>query len=145
MVKPSGALFFKVPAAATKNDWYWFDALGQLDVDGNKKPLTDLLRSERELPPTSRKMLADLIERGVPAPNNRPPTPAYTMSETEQLHCSAHRDVKALVQGNLPWPYQGPLEGKMPLQEALNMVASKYNLNPSTLASSYKRGKRRSK
>jgi hypothetical protein len=130
MTKPSGALFFKVPAAATRNDWYWFDALGQLDVEGNKKPLCDLLRSGVTLPPTSRKMLADLIERGVPAPSHRPTTPAYTASETEQLYFHAHRKVKALVKDG------------MPLKDALAKVAIEHRLNASTLASSYKRGKR---
>jgi hypothetical protein len=130
MPKPTGATCFRGSAATTREDWPWLEALGELDFAGNKKPLTDLLRSDRELSPIVRELLADLIERGVPYPTHRPTTPAYTTSRTEQSDFWAHRDIKALVKSG------------MPLKDALGKVASEHGLNVSTLRSSYKRGKR---
>ena len=69
--------------------WNWLEALDALDRDGDKKPLTDLLRSDCEIPKEVREWLADLIERGVPRSPNRPRTPAYIISDVSLLHLLA--------------------------------------------------------
>jgi hypothetical protein len=80
--------------------WNWIQALDQLEArswlgeGGDKKPLTDLLRSDCELPKEVREWLADLIERGVPPSPNRPRTPAYTISDVSLLHLIAVKIVR---------------------------------------------------
>jgi hypothetical protein len=144
---PTGATSFHIPAAATRDDLLWMEALGELDFAGDRQPLIDMI-SKSNLSPIVRELLIDLIKRGIDKPSRRPTTPIYTLSEIDRVNFLAHRDVKALVQGKPHQTGKAGLpalvhKGKMPLAEALKKVADKYGINPRTLASSYKRGNRR--
>jgi hypothetical protein len=62
----------------------WAQAVYAIDVRGNKKPLIDMLKSNREIPNEARIYLADLIDRyEFKRPNHRPRTPAYDRSRAE--------------------------------------------------------------
>ena len=62
----------------------WIDAFKMVDQHGDKKPLTALLRSKRELPAVAREYLADLIERRMkPVPKYRPRIAVYDQSDIE--------------------------------------------------------------
>ena len=87
----------------------WIGALDQLDRLGDKKPLTDLLRSERDLSLTARYYLADLIERGVKKAMGRRRTPAYNMSKAEGEMWLACEDVSMYVNYGAPKVRHGKL------------------------------------
>lgn len=101
--------------------WNWIEALDALDRGSDKKPLTDLLRSDCELPKKAREWLADLIERGVPPNDGRPRGPAYTISDTSLVHLLAVRLVHKYRQ-------QG-----MSAEDALKEVAKESGLNETSL------------
>jgi|tagenome__1003787_1003787.scaffolds.fasta_scaffold20986081_2 hypothetical protein len=104
----------------------WVVALERLDAFGDKKPLTDLLRSERVLPLRARHYLADLIERGVKRPMGRRRTPAYNMSPTELDLWFACRDVGDLVR-----------EGLSVAVALAKVVARRPSINPTKLENAY--------
>lgn len=127
---PGGGLSYDIRDNSLLEDDDWVAALDQLDRRGDKKPLTDLLRSSRELPPRAREYLADMIERGVPSPATRPRTPAYRMSEIDFQLMLANKAVRSYVTSG------------MPVKEALRKVAHDLQLNEGELATAYagKRG-----
>jgi hypothetical protein len=74
---------------------WWEDALDQLDQDGDKKRLTQLLRSDLALTPLAREWMADLIEcRCVPLPRGRRKTLAYRPTDKAIDHWLARDDIK---------------------------------------------------
>ena len=75
----------------------WIEAIERLDKRGDKAPLTSLLRSKRGMPDKAREFLADLIERGVARPPNRPRTPAYNMSDADAKMFLAAKDVRGYL------------------------------------------------
>ncbi len=113
--------------------WNWIEALDQIeerpwlsDNGSNKKPLTDLLRSDCELPKEVREWLADLIERRcVPLPVGRPRTPVYTISDTSLLHLLA-----------VQWVRKYRREG-MSEEAALEEIAKECNINVTSLRLSF--------
>ena len=101
-------------------DW-WVDALASLDQLDDKKPLTEMLRSDCELSPLAREYLADLIERGVPSPPNRPRKPSYSISEVFMSHRLALGDIAAYRKAG------------MSKDDALEKAANEHSLNATAL------------
>jgi hypothetical protein len=111
-------------------DDHWVAALDKLDRLGDRKPLTALLRSDCEIQPSVREHLANLIERGVPAPENRPPTASYKFSKIDTMWHFAREAVEAYTQRG------------MPRKDALRKVAGEINKTVGQLTDSLRRGKR---
>jgi hypothetical protein len=108
-------------------DDHWVAALDKLDRLGDRKPLTDLLRSDCEIQPSVREHLANLIERGVPAPKNRPPNPSYKFSKIDTTWYFARERVQAYTQRG------------MSRKEALEKVAGEIGRTVGQLVDNLKR------
>jgi hypothetical protein len=81
----------------------WIEALVALDQGKDKKPLTDMLRSDCALSSNVREYLADLIERHcTPLPRGRPKTPAYTIGDKNIAHFIALKFVQAYRRAGMP-------------------------------------------
>lgn len=104
----------------------WVAALDQLDRLGDKKPLTALLRGDRELMPSVRHYIADLIERGVPKAIGRPRTPAYNISNAEAMLLLGCRRVAEHV-----------ADDGMTVADALALVGQQLGIHYETLNNAY--------
>lgn len=64
----------------------WVTALQAIDKRADKKPLLNLLKSDRDLSKDVRLYLADLLERyELKKPKHRPPTPAYDRTDADAM------------------------------------------------------------
>jgi hypothetical protein len=101
----------------------WIDALEQIDQNGNKAPLLELLRSRRELPHDAREFLADLLERyQLTRAAHRPRTPAYDLSDSESRLTLAKEFVRAHRASG------------MSFKDAVEMAAKDWSIDESKLA-----------
>jgi len=117
---------FWIDRTKLRIDEDWLNAFKAVDEKGDKKPLTALLRSGRELAPAVRDFLADLIERKtVPVPPHRPKTPAYDQSDAEAWLLLAIESVHGYV--NEGYGVQG----------AVDKAAEEYSILPNVLANAY--------
>jgi hypothetical protein len=110
------------------DDELWVEALEQLDWHKDKKPLTQLLRSDIELSPLVRSYLADLIERRISVRSNsnkHPPAYHNGLSLLNWHYLATHQQVDVYRQ-------QG-----MSLADALQKAATKNGLDPEVLHKSY--------
>jgi len=83
------------PGEYDPDDDPWVDALQCLDEQRDKTKLVDLLRSNQTLPPYSRRIIADLIERHQLRQNpGRPRTPLYNRSKADEFWDYACAEVK---------------------------------------------------
>jgi hypothetical protein len=105
----------------------WIEALHSSDYRGDDQPLIELMRSETHLSPFIRDYLADWISRRQSKPG-RPRTPAYTLSKIEGLLFMASEEVRGLVRRRV-----------MGVEDAIDWVASKCKIDPTTLSKHYKR------
>ncbi len=124
---PDGGMSYDIDDIALfPEDDVWVAAIDKLDRLGDKKPLTDLLRSNLEIPARAREYLADVIERGVARPSHRPAAPAYrVISDADAPFWLANKKVGALVKRG------------MLVKDALSKVAKALGLNEEQLALSY--------
>lgn len=88
-------------------DFPWIEALDTFDRGGEVEPLLRLLRSGQELTAGSRVLIADLLERHLPArrPGKRRPsrrTPAYDRSRADQQLMLADKTLQQRMQDGLP-------------------------------------------
>jgi hypothetical protein len=117
---------FWIDRTKLRIDEDWLNAFKALDEKGDKKPLTALLRSGRELVPAVRDFLANLIERRMkPVPKHRAPNAVYDRSPAEARRLLAIESVRAYIK-------EGYGE-----QDALDKAALEYEIPVNTLADDY--------
>jgi hypothetical protein len=97
----------------------WIEALEAIDVRGDKSRLIELLRSDMPLPDSSRRYLADLIERyELKRPRGGRSTPAYDRSGAEAMLLLAKEEIE----------YERRHNGKT-TKQAIDEVAKALQLN----------------
>ena len=113
--------------ADARENRHWYEALADLDVRGDKKPLVESLLSGQVPPPSIAYYIGDLLDRyTLKRSKKRPRTPAYLRTAEQvkliaavvEVHRRVHRD-------------------REPLAAALQDVAAYAGLSEETLTAAY--------